>query len=54
MKFFDVFCCPDKLQAYRFAMYANNIAPTLQCEFDVTLHVQRDGNEVVRNSAIYP
>ena len=54
MKPFDVFRCPDKLQPRRVAVYANNIPPTLQCEFDVAMHVQRDRNQVVRNRAIYP
>ncbi len=53
-KFLYVFRCADKLQPRRIAVYVYNISPTLQCEFDITLHIQRDGNQVVRNRAIYP
>ncbi len=35
-------------------MYANYVTPTFQLEFDVALHIQWDGNQVVGNRAIYP
>jgi hypothetical protein len=33
-------------------MYANNVTPALQLEFDFTLHIQWDRNQVVGNCAI--